>query len=171
MTVIYLPKTRGDAQIEPIWEKDRKLEALGGQAPWLEAGQIRDIQVSDWLCCHRSAPCAIRCWAAREAWVWALRPPLTSLVPSISPPHAPTALGRRGAGDAGLPHQRLRPRGPGRDGRTGVAPAATPGAPAVPPAPSSIADLDSDPHSVTAVTRGGRDTRGRAGAAALAPGC
>lgn len=169
VTATYPPKIWGDPGItrEKDWEPEVLADTLlgGGQ------GRLRTCKSRIGCPAHRSAPCAISCGAARAAWVWVLRPPLPPLVPSISPPSVPTAGDRRGAGDAGLPHQRLWPRGPGRDGRTGVPPAATPGAPAVPPTPAPITDLDPDTHSVTALARGGGDTGGGPGAAALAPGC
>lgn len=62
-----------------------------------------------------------------------------------------------GAGDAGLPHQRLRPGGPGRVGGTGVpaAAAAAPGAPVVPSAPIPKSDLGPDPGSSLIAARSG----------------
>ena len=144
------------------------------------AGPGRRVQACQSLigcAVHGSAPCAIRCTGA---WRGSCRRISLACAASVLPlagaagqTSGSTAADRRGAGDAGLPHQRLRPGGPGRDGGTGVPAAAAPGAPVVPSAPAPNSDLDSDPGSGLFTARSGPGVGGLgggAGATALAPG-
>lgn len=126
---------------------------------------------------HRSAPCSIRrtggrCCAGAGAAATSLV--LWCPAGTAGQTPGPTAADRLGAGDAGLPHQRLRPGGPGRGGGTRVPTAATTtGAPVVPSTPVPNSDLDPDPSSGLHAAGGGPGVGGPgrgAGAAALAPG-
>lgn len=161
MRPLFHPKGGGGGwALDPVGRRTSGPEGFG-QCPD-GAGHEKRVQgmhASDWLCCPSLRPLFYKTrarLAQGQCGGCGCISPLfaASILPRVGgtagQTRGPAAEGRRGwgAGDAGLPHQRLRPGGPGRVGGTRIpAAAAAPGARVVPSAPIPKSDLDPNPGS------------------------